>query len=180
MKKFTLLSILATLLLTTFSFADTAMEMKHDAQKALKKFHKEISHSDAIIKRAKAIMVFNEIKEVGFMMGGRYGEGILIVGDQIKEYVSITSASMGMQMGVQKYSLVVVISSESLLKEILKDDNDWEANLNINIAVAEWNAQEEKDDVDMGSSLTGYVFDSKGLMGNFKMEGTHFSTISPD
>ena len=180
MKKFALLTIVATLLLTTFSFADTAMEMKHDAQKALKKFHHEVKHSDAIIKKAKAIIVFNEIKEVGFMMGGRYGEGVLIVGDQIKEYISLTSASMGMQMGASKYSLVVTISSQNLLNEILKDDNDWEAVLNINIAVAKWNAQEERDDVDMGSALTGYVFESKGLMGSVSMEGTHFSTITPD
>jgi len=180
MKKFTILPLLIAVLLSTITFADSAKEMKRDAQKALKKFHKEVSNSNQLIKKAKAIIVFKDVKEAGFMLGGRYGEGVLIVGDQIKEYISITSATMGMQMGVQKYSLVVLITSNSMLKEILRDDNDWEANIDVNVAVAEWNAKEERDDIDMGSSLTGFLFDSKGAMGSFVMEGTHFTTITPD
>ena len=180
MKKITILPLLVTLMLSTFSFADSAKEMKADAQRALKKFHKEVSHSNKIIKKAKAIIVFEKVKEAGFMMGGRYGEGVLIVGDQIKEYISITSASVGMQMGAQEYSLLVIISSESMLKEILRDDHDWESELNVNIALVEWNAREERDDIDMGGALTGYLFDSKGAMGSFTFEGTHFTTITPD
>jgi len=165
---------------TNISLADTAAEMNKDADKALAKFFKKVKGADKFLSKAKGYMVFKDVKEAGFFMGGKYGEGVLRVGNVTKGYFSITSASVGFQMGVQKYSLVVAITSDAVLNELLKDDNDWDGDLDANIAIAKWNAEEERDDSDMGSSLVGFIFNSKGMMGNVTFEGTHFSTITPD
>lgn len=174
------LLLILSVMLTSLSFADTEEEMNRDADKALAKFFKEVKGAEKFLTNAKGYIVFKDIKEVGFFMGGKYGEGVLRVGNVTKGYLSITSASVGFQMGVQKYSMVVAITSDAILKELLKDDNSWESDLDANIALAKWNAEEERDDTDMGSSLVGFVFNSKGMMGNVTFEGTHFSTITPD
>jgi len=44
----------------------------------------------------------------------------------------------------------------------------------------EFEIDEELDDIDFGSNMVGFVFDSKGMMGNFTMEGTRFERITPD
>lgn len=46
--------------------------------------------------------------------------------------------------------------------------------------MAEWNSDEELDDIDFGSDLVGFVFDSTGMMGSFSFEGTKFERINPD
>jgi lipid-binding SYLF domain-containing protein len=182
MKLLKTISLLLAMLLafTTISIAeDTAEEIDNDANEALMVFYKEVNGGKKFLDNAKGYIVFPDVKEAGFFVGGRYGEGALRVNGVTKGYYSITSASMGMQMGAQQYSLIIALTTDQALKTFMRDD-DWETEIDVNIALAEYNAEEEADDVDFGSNMVGFVFDSKGMMGNFSFEGTKFERITPD
>lgn len=173
--------LLAMLLaFSTISLAeDTAEEIDNDSNEALMVFYKEVNGGKKFLDNAKGYVIFPDVKEAGFFLGGRYGEGALRVNGVTKGYYSITSASMGFQMGAQQYSLVIALTTDEALKTFMRDD-DWETELDVNIAVAEYNAEEEADDVDFGSNMVGFIFDSEGMMGNFSFEGTRFERITPD
>jgi lipid-binding SYLF domain-containing protein len=178
----TLPLVLAMLLAFTansMALDDTAEEIDNDSNEALMVFYKEVKGGKKFLDNAKGYVVFPEVTEGGFFLGGKYGEGALRVNGVTEGYYSITSASMGMQMGVQQYSLIIAFTTDQALKTFMRDD-DWETELDVNIAVAEYNAEEEADDVDFGSNMVGFVFDSKGMMGNFSFEGTKFERITPD
>ncbi|WP_373029762.1 YSC84-related protein [Sulfurovum sp.] len=182
MKLLKSISLLLALLMafSTLSIAeDTAEEIDNDANEALMVFYKEVNGGKKFLDNAKGYVVFPDVKEAGFFIGGKYGEGALRVNGVTKGYYSITSASMGMQMGAQQYSLIIALTTDDALNTFMRDD-DWETELDVNIAVAEYNAEEEADDVDFGSNMVGFVFDSKGMMGNFSFEGTRFERITPD
>lgn len=174
--------LLLTMLLAfnTLSMAeDTAREIDDDSNEALIKFYHEVNGGKKYLDNAKAYVVFPEVTEAGFFVGGKYGEGALREGNVTKGYYSITAASLGMQAGAQQYSLIIALTTDEALKTFMRDD-DWESEIDVNIAMAEWNAEEESDDVDFGSGMVGFVFDSKGMMGNFTFEGTRFKRITPD
>ena len=178
----TLPLVLAMLLAFTansMALDDTAEEIDNDSNEALMVFYKEVKGGKKFLDNAKGYVVFPEVTEGGFFLGGKYGEGALRVNGVTEGYYSITSASMGMQMGVQQYSLIIAFTTDQALKTFMRDD-DWETEIDINVAVAEYNAEEEADDVDFGSNMVGFVFDSKGMMGNFSFEGTKFERITPD
>lgn len=158
---------------------DTAEEIDNDSNEALMVFYKEVNGGKKFLDNAKGYIVFPDVKEAGFFVGGKYGEGALRVNGVTKGYYSITSASMGFQMGAQQYSLVIAFTTDHALKTFMRDD-DWETEIDVNIALAEYNAEEEADDVDFGSNMVGFVFDSEGMMGNFSFEGTRFERITPD
>ena len=158
---------------------DTAEEIDNDSNEALMVFYKEVNGGKKFLDNAKGYVIFPDVKEAGFFLGGKYGEGALRVNGVTKGYYSITSASMGMQMGMQQYSLVIAFTTDHALKTFMRDD-DWETEIDVNIALAEYNAEEEADDVDFGSNMVGFVFDSEGMMGNFSFEGTRFERITPD
>ncbi len=182
MKLLKTISLLLAMLMafSTISVAeDTAEEIDNDANEALMVFYKEVNGGKKFLDNAKGYVVFPDVKEAGFFLGGKYGEGALRVNGVTKGYYSITSASMGMQMGAQQYSLIIAFTTDHALKTFMRDD-DWETEIDINIAVAEYNAEEEADDVDFGSNMVGFVFDSEGMMGNFSFEGTRFERITPD
>ena len=182
MKLLKSISILLAMLLalSTISIADdTAEEIDNDANEALMVFYKEVNGGKKFLDNAKGYVVFPDVKEAGFFLGGRYGEGALRVNGATKGYYSITSASMGFQMGAQQYSLIIALTTDQALKTFMRDD-DWETEVDVNIALAEYNAEEEADDVDFGSNMVGFVFDSEGMMGNFSFEGTRFERIHPD
>lgn len=173
-----LLLVLAALTNLTLA-EDTAKEIDHDTNGALSVFYSEVNGGKEYLQKAAGYVVFPDVKEAGFFIGGKYGEGALRVNDVTKGYYSIAAASVGFQAGVQKYSLIILFTSEEALKKFMNDD-DWDTDMDFNIAMAEWNNDEELDDIDFGSNMVGFVFDSKGMMGNFTMEGTRFERITPD
>lgn len=179
MKMIKLHTLLLTLLLSlsTFTMADSAKELDHDANMAINKFIKENKSADAFLVKSKAFLVFPEIKEVGFFVGGKYGEGVLRVKRETKGYYSITSASVGMQMGAQKYSMIIAFTTDAALNAFLLNSDEWETEVDGKIAVADWNSKEEIDK-DYKDPMVAFVFDSKGLMGSFSMEGTKFKKLN--
>ena len=179
------LQYVSQLLLVLFTFTnltladDGARKIDSDVNGALSVFYSEVNGGKNYLNRAKGYVVFPNVKEAGFFVGGKYAEGALRVEDITKGYYSITSASVGFQMGMQTYSLIIAFSSNEALKKFMNDD-DWETDIDFNVAMADWNNDEELDDVDFGSNMVGFVFDSTGMMGNFSMEGTRFERINPD
>lgn len=184
MKTFKYVSQLLVLLLAfnTMALADirdkSASEIESDADKALSKFYKEVSGSKTYLQKVNGYVVFPDVVEAGFFIGGKYGEGVLRIKGKSQGYYRITAASAGMQMGATKYSLVIAITTEAALKKFINDD-DWENEIDVNMAMADWNSEEELDDIDFGNGLVGFVFDSKGLLGNFTLEGTRFKKFTP-
>ncbi|HIP28906.1 MAG TPA: hypothetical protein EYG82_07010 [Sulfurovum sp.] len=158
---------------------DTINEINSDVKSALSAFYNEVPSGKNYLAKAKAYVVFPDVSEAGFFFGGKYGEGALVLDNTIKSHYSITSASIGLQAGMQSYSLIIAFTSDAALQKFMNDD-DWETDMDFNIAMAEWNNDEELDDVDFGSSMVGFVFDSTGMMGNLTIEGTRFERITPD
>ena len=178
MKIFNLKVLLLTILvgITTFASAKSAKNLDHDSNMAINKFIAENKSADAFLVKAKAFLVFPSVKEAGMFIGGKYGEGVLRVGRTTKGYYSMTAASIGMQMGAQEYSLIIAFTSDAALNKFLLDDNEWETEVDGKITVAEWNSEEELD-IDYKDPMVAFVFDAKGLMGSFTMEGTKFEKI---
>ena len=175
---------LLLIMLLAFSTAasasiDTAQEIDNDADKALMEFYKEVHGGKRFLDNAKAYVIFPKVRESVFFIGGLYGEGALRINGVTDSYYSIASVSAGFTMGAQEFSLIIAITSDDALKKFMRDD-DWESEVDVNIAMFDYNAEEEADDVDFGSNMVGFVFDSKGMMGNFTFEGTRFERITPD
>ena len=180
--KYLPLLLVMLLAFSTASMAtiNSANEIEKDSNDALKTFYSDVNGGKKYLEQAKAYLVFPDIKEAGFFVGGKYGEGVLRVGNTSKAYFSITSASVGFQMGVQKYSMVIAFTSDAALNKFLLDDDEWETDIDGKIAIAEWNSKEEFDDADFDDDMVAFVFDSTGMMGNFAFEGTKFKRIRPD
>jgi lipid-binding SYLF domain-containing protein len=164
---------------TSLSMAKSAESLDRDANEAINKFIADNKGGDAFLVKAKAFLVFPDIKEAGMFIGGKYGEGVLRVQRTTKAYYSIKSASVGMQMGVQQYSMIIAFTSDAALNKFLLDD-DWNTDVDGKIAMAEWNSKEELDDIDFDTDMVAFVFDSKGMMGSLTLEGTKFKRIKPD
>jgi len=161
-------------------FAESSADIDADANKALKKFYHEVPGGKKFLAKTKGYVIYPDINEVGFFFGGKYGEGVLRVNNKSISYHSITSASVGFQMGLQNYSLIIAFTSDKALKKFILDDDDWETDFDSNIVMASWSINDDVDEVDFGKSMVGFAFDSTGMMGNFTMEGTKFELINPD
>ncbi len=172
-----LLIVLLLGLSTTIMAKSTAKELDHDANMAINKFIDQTPGGDPFLVKAKAFLVFPDIKEGGFFIGGKYGEGVLRHKRETLGYYEIMTASVGFQMGVQEYSMIIAFTSDAALDKFLNNNDEWDTDVDGKITVAEWNSKEELDDVEFKDDMVAFIFDANGFMGSFTMEGTKFKKI---
>ena len=111
----------ATSLLATPAFAGnreearvlTATQVLEEMQKMPDQFA-----PDWLLARAYGIAVVPNVIKVGFVAGGRRGQGLLVVRDQAGHwsnpaFVSLTGGSFGWQAGVQSTDIILVFTSRA-------------------------------------------------------------------
>ena len=181
MKLLKTISILLAMLLafTTISMAeDTAEEIDNDANEALIVFYKEVNGGKKFLDNAKGYVVFPDVKEAGFFVGGKYGEGALRVNGVTKHFYSMTAASIGYQVGVQEHSVLIAFVSEASLNNFIKS-NGWEAGVDGSITVADWGKNKDITSISYEKPIIGFIYGEQGLMAGVSIEGTKFKKIIP-
>ncbi|MEX1313078.1 MAG: hypothetical protein AB1Z38_02815, partial [Desulfotignum sp.] len=85
---------------------------------------------------AKGILVFPSIVKGGFLVGGQYGEGVLLVdGKQIGRYNTV-QLSYGLQAGLQKYGYALFFMTDDALNWV-KSASGWELGVGPTIVVVD-------------------------------------------
>ena len=169
---------LAALLLSSCSVrhpdADGSLSFKIDD--TLNEFKKSVKGGRAFLDQSKGVLVFPSVVKAGLAFGGEYGEGALLIDNEIVDYYSITGASFGFQIGAQRQSLVLTFMTESSLSEFRRGSG-WEAGLDGSVAVIEWGVGADVTTTNYNSPVVGFIFDNEGLMYNITLEGAKFTKL---
>ncbi len=176
-------SILSALVAVSFGLcsvgavqAASATEINIRVDSALKRFKKDISGGEEFLRRAKGVLVFPRVIKAGLGIGGEYGEGALRIGGKSVEYYSTVAASIGLQLGAQSKTVVLVFLETAALEEFRKSDG-WKAGVDGSIAVLKWGEGGDINTLDIKDPIVGFLFNNKGLMYNLTLEGSKFSKI---
>ena len=164
--------------LLTFSntLAASAKEIDIKVNDALKRFYKDVGGAKEFIKESKGVLVFPDVIKAGFGIGGEYGEGALRIGGKTVQYYSTAAASIGLQLGAQMKTVIIVFLNEKELKKFRKSDG-WEAGVDGSVALVEMGAGTSIDTSNIKDPIVGFVFGNKGLMFNLTLEGSKFSKL---
>jgi lipid-binding SYLF domain-containing protein len=79
---------------------------------------------DALLSRAYGIAVIPDVTKVAFIFGGRHGNGVLVVRDNLTApwsnpvFVSLTGGSWGFQAGAQSSDIILVFTTKSGIEGI--------------------------------------------------------------
>jgi len=157
--------------------ADSSAEINIGVKESLKRFKAEIPGGADFLSQAKGVLVFPSVIKAGFGIGGEYGEGALQVSGKTIAYYSTAAASIGLQLGAQTKSIVVIFMTSDSLKNFRKSEG-WKAGVDGSIALVEWGAAEDINTVDIKDPIVGFVFSNKGLMYNLTFEGSKFTKIN--
>ena len=117
MKKF----IIALSLLLSAAFAED--ELIIDSASAYSSVMRTNSQYKYLAQQARAIVIFPSVKKLGFIIGGMYGEGIVIYNNAGARSVSgaeISSASIGLQIGYEDNYLVIFVMNDSVIEKMRK------------------------------------------------------------
>ncbi len=129
------------------------------------------------LQKAQGYLVIPELYKAGFVVGGEYGEGALLIGNKIVDYYSVISASIGFQAGAQVRSLIIVFLTPKSLEDFRRK-NRWKVGVDGSIAFVDWGKGIDLSTMDFKKPIIAFMFDNKGLMAGVSIDGSVFTRIS--
>lgn len=170
---------IAFTLTASVSDAKSRGEIDASVKAAMDRFKKQVKGSTAYLKGAKGVLVMPNITKAGFVLGGKYGQGALQVGDKTVDYYSIAEGSVGWQIGAQTYDMVILFMTDEVLKKFRTGEN-WEAGVDAEVTLIDVGKEATVETLRSQHPVAGFVFDQKGLMGGLSIKGAKFTRIKPD
>jgi len=178
MKKLKYLLFVLLLVFPMSMMAKSAAAINSEVNLALSDFYSEVRGGKNFLARAKGYLVFPEVVKAGFGIGGEYGEGALIVNKRIVAYYNTVSASVGLQFGVQKKSIIIAFLTNSALRRFRRSKG-FKVGVDGSVAIAKWGAGKDISNLTVKEPIVAFVFGNKGLMYNITIEGSKISRIYP-
>lgn len=171
-------SILFLCLLITplFSFAASKEEIDAKVQETLKTFFQFSSAGESLTNKSSGILVFPSIIKAGFVVGGEYGEGALVIDGKVKDYYNTMSGSFGFQAGVQDRSEVILFMTKESLQKFEYSEG-WDAGIDGSISITTLGTGKDFTLENIKEPIIAFTFSHKGLMGNLTLEGTKITRI---
>lgn len=159
--------------------AGTASEIDANVDAALALFSKKVKGAEEYLGSAKGVLVMPEVRKVGFIVGGQWGEGALRVGNATVDYYKMGSGSLGFQAGYQKAQFVFIFLTQEALDKFRASEG-WTAGVESGVTVVDEGIGLSLDTLKGKSSVVAFVFGREGLMGGYSFKGEKFTKFTPD
>ncbi len=151
-------------------------EINNKVDTALSKLYGTVPSSRDLVRRAKGVVVFPDVLQAGFVVGGEYGKGSLVVKNIPEEYLRLTAGSLGWQLGAQSKAIILLFMTQDAL-EAFRHSNGWEVGADATVAVATIGANGDIDTNTAQKSIIGFVTTNAGLMAGVSLQGAKIDKI---
>jgi len=166
-------AITVSALASTPARAASATEIDARVQGALEELYASAPEARTLASKASGILVFPRVFKGGWIIGGEWGEGALLVDGQTVQYYRITAAGVGFLFGGQAKKQVLMFMSPEALASF-RQGSGWEAGVDGSVAVVQFGAGNQFDTNSTKDPIIAFVYGNKGLMFDVSLEGTKF------
>ncbi len=154
----------------------TAEEINIGVDAALERFNKHVDGADKFLAASESVLVFPKVIKAGLGIGGEYGEGALRINGKTVDYYSTAAGSIGLQIGAQSKTVIVVFMQEKALEDF-RAASGWKAGVDGSINLIEVGAAGSIDTTNIKDPILGFVMTNAGLMANVTLEGSKYTKI---
>lgn len=158
------------------SAAQTAAELSAAVQKTIANCYQTVQTCKEFGNKASGMLVFPEVTKAAIGVGGEYGEGALVVGGKPAGFYSTSAASIGLQLGAEQRSQIIMFMTDEALKKFQASDG-WEIGGKAGVTVIDTGMSGKIDTTSFNEPVVGYIFGEKGLMADLSFEGQKISKI---
>jgi lipid-binding SYLF domain-containing protein len=157
--------------------AASAVEIDIKTEATLRQFVETVDGAQAFLDASKGVLVFPGVFQIGFILGGQYGEGALRIDGRSVDYYNLAGGSIGFQLGAQSRSIVLVFMEQSALDQF-RQSSGWQVGVDGSITLVELGAADTLTSLNSKDPIVAFVFDNKGLMYNLSLEGSKFTRLN--
>jgi lipid-binding SYLF domain-containing protein len=143
----------------------------------LNKLYTTVPGSRQLLGKARGVLVFPNVIQAGFIVGGQYGEGALRVGGSTVGYYSTASGSFGLQAGAQSKAIIFAFMTDDALQKFRSTDG-WSAGADASVALVTVGANGAIDSNTATAPVQVFVLTNAGLMGDISLQGTKVTRLN--
>jgi lipid-binding SYLF domain-containing protein len=143
---------------------------------ALTKFRALNPANRELLHKAAGELVFPRVTKGGIGIAGEYGEGVLRVKGQTVSYYSISSASVGLTLGLAKHREIILFMTQDALDNFT-NSKGWSIGADTGVALIKDGAGGTYDTETLQKPILCFIFGEKGLIGDLSLEGTKINSI---
>jgi lipid-binding SYLF domain-containing protein len=158
------------------SFGATKDEIDARVKSTLIQFDKLNPANQDLVARAKGILVFPRVTKAGAGVAGEFGEGALRVNGHNVGYYSLSSASVGLTLGVAKHDEIIMFMTQEALDKFTSTKG-WAVGADTGIAVMSKGAGGNYDTKTLQRPILGFVFAEKGLIADVSLDGSKITPL---
>jgi lipid-binding SYLF domain-containing protein len=167
----------AGLLLSAVSIGASKEKIDAGVQHTVTQFDQLNPTNPDLITRAKGILVFPHVTKGGAGVAGEFGEGALLVNGQNAGYYSLSSASVGLTLGVAKHKEIIMFMTQEALDKFTSTKG-WAVGADTGVAVLSKGAGGDYDTKTLQRPILGFVFGEKGLIGDVSLDGSKITQLN--
>lgn len=156
----------------------SASDIDQKVTAALNELYSQNDAAKALAAKAKAILVFPEIRKGAFIIGAQYGYGALRKGSQSVGYYRTSAASYGYQAGVKKFAYALFFMTDSAV-DYLNKSGGWSIGTGPSVVVVDKGMARSLTTTSLRSDVYAFIFGQSGLMGGIGIEGSKITKITP-
>jgi lipid-binding SYLF domain-containing protein len=164
------------MMLAAPAWAETAAEIDAGVEAARDACAADIAGCETAAEKAQGMLVFPKVTKGAIGVGGSYGEGALIVDDRTQGYYSTAAASIGLQLGGETYSQIIMFTTPEALADF-RNSSGWEAGANAKVAMIDQGKAADVNSLIADNPVVAFIFGQKGLMGDLSVQGSKITKL---
>lgn len=159
--------------------AATGPEIERDARTALKSLRANDRAAEALHGTAKGILIFPKILKAGLIVGGEYGQGVLLKGERAQGFYRLFEGSVGLQIGAQEFGYALFFMNDNALGYLDRSDG-WSVGVGPTVVAIDQGAAASFSTTTAKDDIYAFYFDQKGLMAGISLNGSKIQKFTPE
>ncbi|WGY72658.1 hypothetical protein KEC55_23035 [Burkholderia cepacia] len=143
----------------------------------LSRLYSTVPGSRELVAKSRGTLVFPNVLQAGFIVGGQSGNGALRVGGSTVGYYNTSSLSVGLQAGAQSKAIVFLFMTQDALDSFRRSEG-WAAGADASVAVVKVGANGAVDTTTATAPVEVLVLTNAGLMGDLSVNGTKVTKLN--
>jgi lipid-binding SYLF domain-containing protein len=155
-----------------------AAQLDRDGRAAVNRLIASNAGAKAVSQKAVAVLVFPSITKAGLMIGGQYGDGVLLKRGKTAGYYNTSGASYGLQAGAQTYGYAMFFMNDGALRQLDKTEG-FEVGVGPSVVVADEGFGKTTSSITYDKDIYAFIFSQQGLMAGLGLQGNKITRIKP-
>jgi lipid-binding SYLF domain-containing protein len=161
----------------SLAHAESRAELDRSARSVLNQLIASNANAKKLNEKAIATLVFPAVTKAGFMVGGHYGDGVLLRQGKPAAYYNTAGGSFGLQAGAQQYGYVLFFMKEAALNA-LDSTQGFEIGVGPSVVLVDQGVATSTTTITAQDDIYAFITAQKGAMAGLGIQGNKITKLA--